>query len=363
MTLFRKPFVCYIGSNFLEAFEANSNNQQRLSFSPASIQHSEIVDKKKYSEELQKFVETLNLKGGKGIIVLSSELVYASDVDIMGKNEEDEVEKFLTALPFLRSAIATITLRSKSKLRIIAANRKLYEGVLEALKIVDIEIFSVVPVSVFPNRAGQELTAKDAKKITGEKKILQRYNFLQSKDNPQGDEEAADTRELPEVGEAGKKSMRNQYILFVISIILLACAIGYLLLWARIIPNPWFKKTQSIHPKPRAVIAPTITPQPSPTSKSLIDKSTIKIQILNGSGVEGQAGKLSNLLKAVGYSNIITGNTDNLEQRTTIIYNKLLSKDLLLGITEAIKNDFPDPTLQEASESGEFDILITTGSF
>ena len=362
MTLFRKPLVLYLGGNFLEVFETNSNNQQRLSFSPSSIQHSEIVDKKKYSEELQKFIEGLKLKTGKGIIVLSSELVYASDVDITGKNEKDETKKFLTALPLLRDNLATITLRNKNNLRIVAANRKLYEGVVEVLKISNVEIFSIAPVSVFPNRTNdQEFTAQEAKKIAGEKKILQRYNFFQSKNNSQIDKDS-DMIDPALEGEE-KKSIRKQLILLSLSLLLLIGALGYLLLWSEIIKNPWFKKPESLRPKPTKVIAPSPTSQPSPTAEPLTDKSAIKIQILNGSGIEGQAGKLSNLLQGIGYSNVAIGNTNDLEQRTTITYSKLLPKDLLLGITEAIKNDFPDPTLQETSQSGEFDILITTGKF
>ena len=364
MTLFRKALVCYVGSNFLEVFEPNSNNQQKLSFSPESIQHSEIIDKKKYSEELEKFIEGLKLKTGKGIILLSAELVYASDIDITNKNEKDEAEKFLTAVPLSGNNIAVISLHNKNKLRIIAANKKLYEGELEVLKISNVEIFSVAPISVFPNRtSGQEFTAQEARKITGEKKILQRYNFLQSKDNPQGDKEMANTRDDLEVGEVGKKSMRKQYILLAISVILLTCAIGYLLLWSKTIPNPWFKKSESLRPKPGAVTVPSPTSQPKTTTNPLTDKSAIKIQILNGSGIEGQAGKLSDLLQGVGYNNVTTGNTNNLEQRTTIMYKKLVPKDMLTDITDTIKNDFPDPTLQEASKSAEFDILITTGSF
>lgn len=360
--LFRKPLVWYAGGNFIEIFDINSNNQQRLSFSPLSIQHSEIADEKKYSEELEKFINELQLKEGKGIIVLSAELVYASDIDITGKNEKDEAEKFLTLVPFSRNNIAVISLHNKNKLRIIAANRKLYEGVVETLRMNNIEIFSVVPVSVFPNRTtDQEFTAQDAKKITGEKKILQRYNFLQDKKQLQADKDLDQID--PILDEEEKKSIKKQLILLILSLLLLAGAIGYFLLWARIIPNPWFKKPEILHPKSTKVIVPSITSQPSPTTKPLTDKSAIKIQILNGSGIEGQAGKLSDLLKGVGYSNITIGNTENLEQRTTIIYNKLLPKEMLSNIKDSIKNDFPDPTLEEASEAGEFDILITTGAF
>lgn len=362
MILFRKPLVCYLGSNFLEIFETNSNNQQKLIFSPESIQHAEIADKRKYLEELQKFIEGLKLKTGKGIILLASELVYANDIDISGKNEKDETEKFLTSLPLSKSNIATITLRNKNKLRIIAANRKLFEGVLEVLKMNNVEIFSIVPVSVFPNSADdQEFTVRQAKKITGEKRILQRYNFLQSKQQFQVNKDSDQID--PELSGEEKKNMRKQLILLSLSLLLLAGAIGYFLLWSETIPSPWFKKPESLNPKPTIIIVPSITSQPSPTVNPLTDKSAIKIQILNGSGIEGQAGKLSNLLKEAGYNNVTTGNTDNLGQRTTIIYNKSVPEDMLSDITDAMKNDFPDPTLQEASESAEFDIIITTGKF
>ena len=38
-------------------------------------------------------------------------------------------------------------------------------------------------------------------------------------------------------------------------------------------------------------------------------------------------------------------------------------KKLLDDITDLIKDDFPDPTIKEATDSSEFDVLITTGQF
>lgn len=364
MTLFRKPLVCYLDGSFLEVFETNKNNQERLSFSSSSILHSEIVDEKKYSEELQKFIEELNLKEGKGIILLSSGLVYANDINIAGKSEKDETDKFLTAVPLQRGNITTITLRNKNKLRIVAANRKLYEKVMEVLEMNNIEVISVAPASVFPNRSDdQEFTLQDAKKIAGEKRILQRYNFLQSKDNPQANKEVSESSEEPEEGGAGGKSMRNQYVLLALSLIILAGGIGYLLLWSNTISNPWFKTSKSTQPKPTTASVPSITSQPSPTASPLKDKSAIKIEILNGSGIEGQAGKISSLLQEAGFSNVTTGNKDNFDQRTTITYKKTVPKDILSEITDTIKDDFPDPTLQTASQSAEYDVQITTGQF
>ncbi|MEK7573859.1 MAG: LytR C-terminal domain-containing protein [Patescibacteria group bacterium] len=363
MVFFRKPLVCFLASTYLEVFETNTHNQHHLPFPPELVRHAEIVNEKKFKEELQKFLEGLSLKKGKGIILLSKELVYVSDININNKNEEDETSKFTASLPLVRSNIATISLHNKNKIQILAANRKLYECVEEILKMNDIEIFSIAPVSVFDFRINDhELTPQDAKKIAGAKKKLRGYNFLQSRENPQIEDEDTDTKEEPEE-EIGRKSTRKQYVFLALSVLLLAGTIGYLLLWSNTITNPWFKKPENLQTKPKAVTIPTITSQPSPAAKPTIEKSAIKIQILNGSGVEGQAGKLSNLLQEAGYSNVTTGNISDFEQRTTIMYKKLVPKDMLTDITDTIKNDFPDPTLQEASKSAEFDILITTGSF
>ena len=364
MIFFKKPLVCYISGNFLEVFETNNNNRQRLSFSSESIQYSEVINEKRFTQELQRFIGGLNLKKGKGIVLLSAELVYLSDIDITGKNEKDETEEFLATVPLSRTNIATILLHNKNKSQILAANKKIYECVVKVLEANNIEIFSVAPAPVFTDTASShELTAQEAKKIAGKKKILQKYNFLQSKQQPQTNKDSDRIDPIPE--EEEKKGMKKQLLLLVLSLLLLTGAAGYYLTWSGTISSSLFKKPEpTTNPEPTTtIIVPSVTSQLSPTAKPLSDKSVIKIQILNGSGIEGQAGKLGSLLQEVGYENIATGNTDNLEERTIIVYNKLLSKDVLTEITSAIEDDFPDPTLKEASQAGEFDILITTGRF
>lgn len=366
MVFFRKPLVCYLTSTYLEVFETNTHNQYRLSFSPESIKHAEIVNENKFKEELQKFLEGLNLKKGKGIIVLSKELVYVSDIITSSKSEKDEISKFIAILPLVKLDISTIPLHSKKRIQIIATNRKLFECVDEILRMNDIEIFSISPVSVFDFMINdQELSPQDASKIAGAKKKLEEFNFQKGKDNSD-DEEINKKMYIEEDSaevEVEPKNIRKQYILFALSIILLASSVGYFLYWKGIIKVPFLTSSEIKPGKPANIIAPSATSSISPTVEPLIDKTSIKIQILNGSGVEGQAGKIGEILKRIGFSNVTTANTDNLGQKTTITYSKLIPKNLLTDITDAIKNDFPSPVLQEATKSTEFDIIITTGKF
>lgn len=83
----------------------------------------------------------------------------------------------------------------------------------------------------------------------------------------------------------------------------------------------------------------TITPRPTTNPKDKatgLDRSTLSLEVQNGSGVVGAASKASDLLKSFGYNVIRTGNADNFDYDKTIIQIKsdktsflsLLKKDL-----------------------------------
>ena len=91
-----------------------------------------------------------------------------------------------------------------------------------------------------------------------------------------------------------------------------------------------------------------------------------KYELKSGDEVEVDEQERILLLKLDGKSDTLRKteiNIDNFDQRTTITYKKTVPKDMLTDITDAIKDDFPDPTLQVASQSAEYDIQITTGQF
>ena len=155
--------------------------------------------------------------------------------------------------------------------------------------------------------------------------------------------------------------MQKQYIFLALALVFLAGTIGYFLLWSEIIPNPWLKKPIASKEMPTATVV-SITPEPSLVKeKQLMDKSSVTIQILNGSGIEGQAGEINLLLQDAGYKNVTTGNAESLELITKITYKSQVSKEILNNILQEVEKILSDISAPEASQSAEFDVVIVTG--
>lgn len=360
MFFLNKPLVCYLSSSSLEIL--TSNNNQKFPFPPELVQHSEIVDENKFAEALQQFLNQINLKKGTGVIVLSHQIVFSGEINISDKSITDPVEQFLTSVPLARDTISSLIIKNKNTETIHATNRKLYEIVIKIFSQKNIGIYSVVPVNALLDvPENQNPTIQVVKSKIGNKKVLMQYNFLQSKQLTQ-DNLSIDQKELLG-GQDTNKSMRKQYIMLSLSLLLFGGATLYLLLWSGTLANPWFRKSLNVSPKVTTSPKPTsfMTTQPSPTIKPF-DKSLVKIQILNGSGIEGQAGKLSNILQSKGYKNIATGNATDSGKLTSVVYSKSVSVDIPKDIADSLKKDFPNITLQEATQSAEFDVVITTGN-
>ncbi len=138
----------------------------------------------------------------------------------------------------------------------------------------------------------------------------------------------------------------------VIAIILAALIGGFLIL-----RQP--KKTQETN-------AATATPsQPTPTEKPKIDKKTVKIQVLNGTGTPGQAGKAVEELKKAGYdaNNIKTANASDFNHSVTNVAAKSGFEDIANDVKQALSTIFDNVQIDSTtlSKDGEFDIVVTTG--
>ncbi len=106
---------------------------------------------------------------------------------------------------------------------------------------------------------------------------------------------------------------------------------------------------------------PTATLTPTPP----VDKKTVKIQVLNGTGTPGQAASAVDELKKAGYSadNIKTGNaTDDNHSTTTIA-----AKEGFTGVADDVKtalgSKFDNITVESTllGSDSEFDVVVTTG--
>lgn len=118
-------------------------------------------------------------------------------------------------------------------------------------------------------------------------------------------------------------------------------------------------------PTPTAVIAEvSISPTAKPTTiieQQPVDKKSLSIIVLNGSGVGGAAGKVAAALKAEGYTKVKTGNADAYDFKDLTIRYVSSAKNAVTLMTEDLKDSYTVAETEEASLSGSLDIEIVVG--
>ncbi len=101
---------------------------------------------------------------------------------------------------------------------------------------------------------------------------------------------------------------------------------------------------------------------PSPSSES-VDLAQYFVQILNGSGISGEAGVVEDILAAEGFENFETGNADNYDYEETEIQLKESIPDQIFDDLErALNSDYEIVLSQEVLTSdADYDVIVVVG--
>lgn len=110
-----------------------------------------------------------------------------------------------------------------------------------------------------------------------------------------------------------------------------------------------------------ATISPTPTVMPEPTIA--LDLSKYEISILNGSEVEGQAGKQKTNLEAEGFTVSTIGNAAKSDYRKAIIQAKEnVDPDFLDKLKSVLEQSFVVGEAEELPEDARDDVIVILGS-
>jgi outer membrane biosynthesis protein TonB len=112
---------------------------------------------------------------------------------------------------------------------------------------------------------------------------------------------------------------------------------------------------------PEVTTAPTETPTPTVAS---VDLSKYKVQVLNGSGTPGEAGKAQGYLETAGFKEFKTGNASAFNYtKTEVSLKASVSDEVFTAIEKALSSHYQDVTKVEKalSDSSEYDVVITVG--
>ena len=323
---------------------------------PATVvQDMEVIDEDGLSKLIAGFVKTNKLKPSSLLICFSHACYFQKDVPEKATASEIVALKaeFDDNVPFNKVLSREFT--QGKKVKIIGINRDLAYAIKHGFDILLFETEGIVPL--FALYGEQAVTFNTQ---MGEQ-LMKHYNSLQQITFPVATDDTLNTdpAEIEYSGEKKKSSNRTLLLLGVFVFLLLILILFYMIMkQKRAAPPPVNESSQQA----TVVTVPTVLPSPSetPTPVPTVQKELIAIQVLNGSGIPGQADLIKARLEDGGFVEVTTGNAPTqTSEKTSIVFKPSTPRSYRQEITTALQLLGFDLSIREA-EDIEFDVLITT---
>jgi len=168
---------------------------------------------------------------------------------------------------------------------------------------------------------------------------------------------------FPTVGE--QKKSGGAKTLLIIGILVLVGVLGYVIYRSAVngdkeenVSNPSSYENM-VTPAEEATPGSSASPTSSPSAS--VDKSKIKIQVQNGTGITGEAAYLQTLLKGLDYTNVTVGNSATQDEtETQVSFSSSVPASVVTEITTKLNSTYQTVT-KTSLVSTAYDIVIITG--
>jgi hypothetical protein len=161
---------------------------------------------------------------------------------------------------------------------------------------------------------------------------------------------------FPGVPKPKKKNVGVKIAILVVLLLLIGGVAWYLLSS----DNPF--SSSAITPTPTAAVVnemPTEAPSPTPMT---VSKDQLKVQVLNGTGIPGEAGLLQKAMQDLGFTSIDTGNADTKDYtKTEVSYSSNVSDDVRAEVSAKLQSMYTTVMVSDVVPSG-VDIKVITGT-
>jgi len=182
----------------------------------------------------------------------------------------------------------------------------------------------------------------------------------ESQNQPQGNGQPQEEKvSFPTVG--GEQKGNGAKTLLIIGILVLIGILGYVIYKSANTKN---QVTEEVIPTPYENMAtplPEVSPTPVSSPSASVDKTKIKIQVQNGTGITGEAAYLETQLSGIGYTNISVGNSETQsETDTSVSFGSSVPTSVADEITTKLKTIYQN-VVKTTSSSTTYDVVVITG--
>lgn len=152
-----------------------------------------------------------------------------------------------------------------------------------------------------------------------------------------------------------RENKRLPLFLWITIVVVVALIVGGGLIWLT-------GNAKSLSIFSGAAPTPTPTTAPTPTPATAVSRSDITVEVLNGGGTPGAAGRMKTFLEEKGYTVSATGNTEEYNYTTTDILAKADKEAYLALLSEDLKSDYTLGTVSATlGADASYDVQVIVG--
>ena len=367
---FSSKLIIYLRRNTLEVYRQNSQGSLgKLEFALSTTRDEEVINQTKFEESIFTFLTKLALKEKKALIILSDEVLFAKTIPL--SNEETEAkqaEDFFNQVPFDPQKVAQKTVKTKNGVSLFATNKNLFLAVLNALGKMQIDVDAVVPATMFGiTQSTAALPKADLNKITSDSSIIEASDFLSSRSVKTEPQVSSEDPALTATSTSTQSS--NSFLSLVgVAIITLVAVAAFFVYKKPNLANISLNlklPTISLFAKkasPQIIASPSPNQAQNQEAQQEVTKDQLTVQVLNGTGKEGQASLVKSVFENIGFTNIETGNAKSQDfVLTTVDFARKVSTQTRQEIVAELEKTFTEIKMN-ANGNQSFDVVITTGT-
>ena len=182
------------------------------------------------------------------------------------------------------------------------------------------------------------------------------YDHPHSEHHEASEPEAEETpEEPPKEPKKDSLSFWAIFIAFIVSLTLGGLLVGGIFYFRN--------NVDTTTPKPTQTPESTLTPSaPEPTSAPTVEISELSVQVLNGSGVAGEAGKVTVLLEPLGFADIDSANAKTYDYTSTEISTKESVPQSIVDEIEEALDIYKVKIGADLDEDYEYDVVVIVGT-
>lgn len=365
----KDKFFTFITRNSLQVYDPESKLLGELPLTDL-VDNLEVINPDKLTQFISQFIEKLSINKLSFIIFISDLITYQKNFP-KSDNLDSEIEDYLNKIPHLKPNLTYNLIEAADFVTIIVVNKEIYQSVINGLLLQECKVTLVLPTSIFINQENlSALQGINLDEVLKDKDLVRKANFLEQNSNinklltPQ----IKSNRAQNKVGniDPSKNHLTFYLIIFFLVIGLAVGGYAYYVFYRN---NPNLNKTTKVI-KNQVKTASSLQQETTNSGEQKQDnnqaiplnKDSLKIQILNGTGKTGDAVKVRDVLSALGYKNFELGDADSLDYKeTTISYNPSVPADLVKEIMDKLRESFTMQIVEAPDEPESFDLRIITG--